>query len=183
MTSEQAMKDRRITAVRAYERGRLREGALNALLALLLVTPGIILAGATVSSLSFAAPLALLVLAASTRGGSFAKVALPATVLGLVPLACALGASHMGHVCTLGGCVSLCLPVCSAGGLIAGGWLGRLAARDPHPLRTLALGGSLSALVGAIGCSCMGWSSTLAMASSIVLSSSLSSLLGQRSAA
>ena len=52
--------------------------------------------------------------------GRSAVQPLPGVALGVFPLALALCANHMGHVCTGSSCVALCVPACVVGGLVAG---------------------------------------------------------------
>ena len=75
---------------------------------------------------------------------------------GVVPLALALTARRIGHVCTPEGCLSLCVPMCAVGGLIAGLVLSAAARRSPIPGLTLAGGAIISLAVGTMGCSCVG---------------------------
>lgn len=157
----------------AYERGRLRDAALAALLSLGLVMPGVVLARLTPTAIVLAVLVGAFVFVATERGGGIARMALPATVLGWIPLGCSLVAAHLGHVCTPGGCVSLCVPLCASGGLISGAWLGRVAAREAQPLRAVLFGGAVAALAGGIGCSCVGLSGAAAMGTAVVVASTL----------
>jgi hypothetical protein len=105
-----------------------------------------------------------------TRGG-VRRLALPAVLLGALPLLCAVGAEKMGHVCSPGGCVSLCLPLCALGGSVAGALYGRAVHRLGASLADYGAGLVLLCGTGSVGCACMGLSSIAAMgAGAVVLS-------------
>ena len=108
----------------------------------LVLVPALLLLGFTVT-LSF-------------FGRAVGRSVLPGLLLGLVPLGCALSAQSIGHVCFAGACSSICVPLCSAGGVLAGVLLARAARAMPSPLSVWLSGGSIILCAGAMGCVCVG---------------------------
>jgi hypothetical protein len=88
-------------------------------------------------------------------GQGLQRAVLPGVLAGLIPLTSALCANHFGHVCTGGGCMSLCLPACILGGVSAGAVLGYWARRRSWGFLLAASGVAL--LTGAMGCGCIGY--------------------------
>lgn len=151
-------------ARRAFMRGRLREALAGAGLAALLVVVALLLAEAPSRAALLGLPLLLASAGFAYSGREAAKALWPALLLGTLPLGCALTAPHLGHVCTGSGCVSLCLPLCTAGGLAAGLLLSRFALAQPRPWRVWALGAVVTVGAGALGCACAGLPSVVGMA-------------------
>lgn len=154
----------RARAREAYERGRLSRSIVFAL------PLGMI---AVVACLLGAAPRtaglcgATLVAAAALflwRGRSLGRSVFPGVVAGLVPLACALTARSIGHVCTGERCLSMCVPACALGGFVAGLLLARAGRGAAQPVAFFLGGGGLTILVGALGCSCVGSGGVLGLA-------------------
>ncbi|HEX2882150.1 MAG TPA: hypothetical protein VHO25_21670, partial [Polyangiaceae bacterium] len=94
-------------------------------------------------------------------GQGLQRAVLPGVFAGLIPLASALCANHFGHVCTGGGCVSLCLPACILGGVSAGALLGYWARGRSWGFVLAA--SSLALLTGAMGCGCIGYAGVLGL--------------------
>ncbi len=98
------------------------------------------------------------------RGRELACSVLPGIGVGLIPLGSALAVNAMGHVCLGERCTSLCLPACACGGLVAGFWITRWAARRAKG-KLYWLGASAIAMcVGAMGCACVGSAGIIGMA-------------------
>ena len=96
----------------------------------------------------------------------------PGVVAGLIPLVAAQATRVIGHGCTGSACISLCLPACTVGGVAAGlvlAWAGR---RQSSPL-FFAIGGFFSILVGAFGCSCVGYSGVIGLIAGVALTTSV----------
>lgn len=149
-------------ARRAYENGRrVRAAELSA--PFLAIGVLAMVTGTRVSTAIFVSlALTLLAFAFLVRGQSLGRAVLPGLLLGLVPFGCAHAAQHvpasLGHLCTGSQCVSWCIPMCAAGGLIAGAWIGRLARRAASPFVFAVGAGSLAVLTGSLGCACVGLS-------------------------
>jgi hypothetical protein len=155
-------------AEHAYEFGRARRAAALAvpLLALVIIAA---LLGATPAT-AVCVGLGLL---ASTwfflwRGQSLGRSVLPGIVAGLIPLALAVGARAYGHVCTGSQCFSLCIPACTLGGALAG-FVIAYAGRHARSRGWFFFGASvLAALVGAFGCSCVGFGGVIGLGIGLV---------------
>jgi hypothetical protein len=88
-------------------------------------------------------------------GRDFRRAVLPGAAAGLVPLTLALCASHWHH-CTGDACVMVCVPACSAGGLLAGLAVTAIARHRRAGLVFLLPASGMALLTGAMGCSCVG---------------------------
>lgn len=163
----------------AFRRGRIGESAFILLPLLLVSGLAMVVSDMPMRTLPYAVALVLVGLAFSYWGRTAGKFVLPALLLGIVPLACSLSAQAIGHVCSPGGCVSLCVPLCSAGGLVAGALLARVATHQKRPLWTFASGAAVILLEGGLGCSCVGMAGAAGMAGSLIASGALVGL-GQR---
>jgi hypothetical protein len=157
----------------AFVRGRLRLATTSALGALLVVGIFVLLA----ESFRVAAPLSVLavveVFALTYLGGVSGRQALPALLLGVLPLSAALLAGVMGHACTPSGCVSLCAPFCAVGGTLAGLLLCRMTLSSSRPRTAWLSGALLIVTTGSIGCACVGTAGVVGMSTGLLLSSSL----------
>lgn len=169
-------------ARRAFVRGRLREALGGAGLSALLVLVALLFAEAPSRTALLGLPLLLASAAFAYVGREPARALWPALLLGALPLACALVAPHLGHVCTGSGCVSLCLPLCTAGGLAAGALLSRFALGQARPWRVWAFGAVVTVGAGALGCACAGLPSVLGMALGVGLPQLVRSLYGYSAA-
>lgn len=161
MATDRAMALRR--ASEAYERSRVWHAIQLAapLLALAVVAP---LLGATPATSALAGGAAVVLATLMWwRGRDAGRAVYPGVAAGLVPLALALSARAYGHVCTASGCVSLCVPACTAGGLVAGLLIARAGRAQRRPLVFYGSAATLALLVGSLGCSCVGASGVLGL--------------------
>ncbi len=146
----------RARARRAYERGRARRALIGALP---LVGISIIAGLMDHRWTSIAAVGSLLVAIAAVflwRGRGLGRGVLPGAAVGIIPFTAVHVAQMVGHVCAGNACWSLCIPVCVVAGVVAGLVMGQMARRSDAPLVTCAAGGAIAALVGALGCACVG---------------------------
>jgi len=93
-----------------------------------------------------------------------ARAVLPGLLAGLLPLWLALCARHWGQACTEDECMSMCLPVCAAGGVLAGlvvSWYGALRGRT---VWFWVSASGMTLLTGAVGATCAGYRGVLAVA-------------------
>lgn len=157
----------------AYWRGRLREAALSALMALWVVALGVFLADSFWVAAPFALAVVVEVFVLSFVGGVSGRQALPAVLLGVLPLSTALLAGMVGHACTPSGCVSLCAPFCAAGGTVAGLLLSRMTLSSERPVISWLSGALLVTTTGAIGCACVGAGGVVGMGAGLFVSSAL----------
>lgn len=139
---------------RAYERGRARRALFHALPIALLVA----MMSKVSSHASWTAGIGAALVGAAViclwRGLALGRVVPPAVCAGCVPLVAAMVTMRIGHLCTPAGCATLCVPVCFAGALFAGGWIAHTA-RDAGRV-PLAVGAGLALLTGALGCVAVG---------------------------
>ncbi|MFO0678026.1 MAG: hypothetical protein U0169_15935 [Polyangiaceae bacterium] len=150
-------------ALRSYERGRARSSFAFAgpLLAFA------VLAVCLGTSPGFACAVGVALVAVAWglgwRGESWGRAVFPGVIAGAIPLALSFAARSYGHVCAGGSCVSLCVPACTAGGLVAGFVLARAGANVRDRGRYFAGAVVLALLVGSLGCSCVGFGGILGM--------------------
>jgi hypothetical protein len=161
----------------AFRAGRRREALFLMTVAALIAAVGMVISvylGSDLArSLPYAAGLLALSFGVGYRGLGRPGFALGALLLGLMPLGCASLAQTVGHVCTPGGCVSLCVPLCTSGGGLAGFLLSRMSAAQAPRARFFAAkawwgGAGLVVLTGAMGCSCVGWGGIVGMILGVV---------------
>jgi hypothetical protein len=88
-------------------------------------------------------------------GRKLKHAVLPGVVAGLVPLVLALCASHFHH-CDGEICVSLCIPACATGGIVAGLLVAAVGHRQGAGMPFWLASSSLALLTGAMGCSGVG---------------------------
>ena len=153
-------------ALHRYERSRLWWAALTASPVLAIPLASFAVGHRLVSTALLAVALVAVAVGALFSGRHFKQGLTAGLIGGLVPLVLAHAANLYGHLCTPTGCSTLCVPACSIGG-IAAGLVVVLAARRAKTSHaawlTLASGGLTACLVGAFGCSCVGWSGLLSM--------------------
>jgi hypothetical protein len=90
-------------------------------------------------------------------GRDLKRAVLPGLAAGFVPMAFALCANHMGHYCTGEECMSLCVPACVAGGIVAGLTVAYFGYRGKHGLGYWSASSAIALLTGAMGCACIGF--------------------------
>src|SRR5882757_5655215 len=103
-----------------YEWARVRRALLGFAPSLLIVASAAAFAKHSISAFAFGTAMFVFGVSALWYGRDLRRAVLPGLALGLVPLAVALCANHFHHACMGGACVSVCLPACTAGGLLAG---------------------------------------------------------------
>ena len=165
---ELAAVERRATA--AYERAALRRAAVGALPMVVVGIAAVALARDTWPTILLAAAVVLVsAVALWVRRGAHTAVAL-GFFAGLVPFVASVTASRLGgHVCTPTGCVSMCLPACTAAGAVAAVLVARAAARRrAGPLFWLVASG-MTVATGALGCSCAGFAGASGMLAGYLL--------------
>ena len=164
--------ERRVFAgvMAAYERSRLKRAASGAMLTLLFPLIAFVVGGRLVPSLVLGLGLWAVVVALGWRGQAWGLSVPAGLKAGAFPLALSLIAQRIGHVCSPHGCTSLCVPMCTVGGVIAGLIIASHARRSPSPWLTLGGAAAVSIAVGAMGCACVGMAGTLAMGASLFMS-------------
>ena len=157
-------------AMAGYERTRLKHAVLAAMPTLVLPLVAFIVGGRLVPSVVLGVSMWAAVVALGWRGQAWGLSVPAGLKAGVVPLALALTAQRIGHVCTPQGCTSLCVPMCAVGGVIAGLVISAAARRSPVPRLTLAGGAIISLVVGAMGCSCVGMGGILGLSAGLAMS-------------
>ena len=154
-------------ALAAYERARFRHASLGAAPLLAAGAMAVCVSERPMPSLCCALLLVVSAIVLRWRGRDLGAALVPGLLAGSVPLSLALLARAWGHVCVGGSCVSLCFPACAAGGVIAGLYLSHVAVRRGAGVPFLAAGFGVAVLVGALGCSCVGFGGALGMAAGL----------------
>ena len=114
------------------------------------------------------------------RGGAHAFSAMTGLKAGLIPLALAHVANRIGHVCTPSGCTNLCVPACAAGGVLAGALVAFVAKDASRPGLVRLAGGAVACAVGALGCSCVGYSGIAGLVLGMLASSAVGAVALRR---
>jgi hypothetical protein len=91
------------------------------------------------------------------------RAVLPGVLAGFVPLVLALCTSHM-HDCTGDGCMMMCVPACSVGGLVAGLAVASVGNQRRAGAVIWLSASALALLTGAMGCACVGYSGVAGLA-------------------
>lgn len=119
-----------------------------------------------------------LAFACFVAGRQLELAVLPGTVAGFIPFGLAQLTRLWGHACLGGHCVSLCLPACTAGGVLAGLMVTVIGRRRGAGPTFYLAAGAFSALTGALGCSCIGYTGVIGLVVGLVASSAAGALVG-----
>jgi hypothetical protein len=152
-----------LRARRRYEWARFSRALVGFAPALVLVVLATWLNRRTFSAAAFGGVMFATGVVALWRGQALTRAVLPGVLSGLLPLAFAIIANR-GHACASGHCSTLCLPACTAGGVLAGVIVSTIAWRRRLGWPFLLAASALSMLTGAMGCSCAGLSGVGGMA-------------------
>jgi len=95
-------------------------------------------------------------------GGDLKRAVLPGILAGTVPLVLALCTNHL-HLCTGDGCLTMCVPACSVGGLVAGLALARVGIQRRAGVEFWLPASALALLTGAMGCTCVGYAGIIGL--------------------
>ena len=154
---------------RTYELARLRRALLGFVPMLILIATAVVFGGRPATAL-IARPAAVCRRCAGTlvwaRAG---RGVLPGALAGGAALVLVLCANQMGHFCTGERCVSWCLPACVAGGLLAGGAVSVVGVRERRGFGYWLSSSAITLLVGALGCSCVGFSGMIGLGMGFLL--------------
>lgn len=146
----------------AYEFSRLRRAALGMMPAVVIVALATCFTHRPMSAMvfgSFAVAAGLFML---WFGREPQKAVLPGIAAGIIPLVLALCANYV-HSCGMHGCSTWCVPACALGGVVAGLTVASFGnQRRAGPVFWLSASG-LALLVGAMGCSCVGYSGVIGL--------------------
>jgi hypothetical protein len=153
-------------ARRRYERARLQRALLG-------VLPVALLIAVILALRLHPHPQVMLVLGVGAFAGGAAllwfgrepaRAVLPGLLAGLLPLWLALCARHWGHACTDAECIERCLPICAAGGVLAGLVVNAYGALRGRSVWFWVSASSMALLTGAVGATCAGYQGVLGVA-------------------
>lgn len=140
-----------------YEWSRLRRAIVGFAPALFVVVVAACVTPRPTTALLFGTAMFCAGVALLWYGQDLRRAVLPGVAAGAIPLVVALCANQLGHVCTGGACLNLCMPACGAGGIAAGLAVALLGHQSTHRIRYLAAGSVVALLTGAMGCACIGY--------------------------
>ena len=139
-----------------YEFSRLRRAALGMVPVLGIVAVATLFTHRPASAMAFGAAAVLAGLTMLWFGREPQKAVLPGIVAGIVPLVFALSANYV-HSCGMHGCSTWCVPACALGGVVSGLVVAGMGnQRRAGPMFWISAS-SLALLIGAMGCSCVGY--------------------------
>lgn len=154
---------------RAWEWQQARLASLGTMPVLGICIFMMLISGRTLQIITIGAGLLVAVWLSLFLGREFKRGVLPGLAAGIFPLFMATGAEMVWHSCSAEGCVSWCVPACIAGGATGGALLSWSARRRQWPLSQLLVGGWISILCGALGCSCVGYSGIAGMLAGLAI--------------
>jgi hypothetical protein len=155
----------------SYEMSRLRRAILGFAPMLSLVVIAVLLGNRMGPTLAFGAALFAFGVVLLWYGHDVKRAVLPGIAAGTVPLLFALCARHVGHACMGDACMSLCVPACAAGGLIAGAIVAATGIRGRRGVGFWLAASGITLFTGAMGCVCTGVSGVVGLAAGYVVSS------------
>jgi hypothetical protein len=158
-------------ARRKYEWARVRRAFLGFTPALVIVTIAALANKHPMSAIGFGAAMFVVGVGLLWYGREVRRAVLPGLAMGLLPLALALCANHVGHACMGGECMTLCLPACTLGGILAGAGVSLIGLRWKQGLSFWVGATALTFLTGAMGCSCLGYAGVAGLAFGYVVGS------------
>ena len=146
----------------AYEFSCLRRAAVGMVPAIVIVALATCFTHRPMSAVVFGSVAVALGVFMLWFGREPQKAVLPGIAAGIVPLVLAFCANYV-HSCGMHGCSSWCVPACALGGVVAGLTVASFGnQRQAGPVFWLSASG-LALLVGAMGCSCVGYSGVLGL--------------------
>jgi hypothetical protein len=151
-------------ARRKYEWARARRAAFGFAPSLVLVALAAVMNKHPMSAVTFGAAMFAVGTMLLWYGRDLRRAVLPGLAMGILPLALALCANHMGHACMGDRCMMLCVPACALGGLGAGVGVSLIGLRWKHAWPFWVGATTLTLLTGAMGCSCVGYGGVAGLA-------------------
>ena len=140
-----------------YEWARVRRATLGFAPALLVVAIAAMMNHHSTTALVFGGAMFLVGAGLLWYGRDLRRAVLPGLAMGILPLALALCANHMGHACLGDRCLALCVPACAIGGVGAGVGIAVIGLRWKQSWPFWVGATVLTLLTGAMGCSCVGF--------------------------
>ena len=162
----------------AYESGRRRRALWLACPFALVGILGVLAGPRPLLAAGVGVGVCALAFACFVLGRQLERAVFPGTLAGFIPFGLAQLTRVYGHACMGGHCMSLCIPACTAGGVVAGLMVTIVARRQRAPASFYVAAGVFSALTGALGCSCVGFTGVLGLVAGLVASSAVGTLYG-----
>ena len=156
-------------ARRRYEWARLRRALIGFAPALLVVLCATAFARHAAWTLGFGVAMFAYGAALLWYGRDVRRAVLPGVAAGMIPLALGLCAFRIGHACTGDGCMMLCVPACTVGGLVAGLGVASVGLGRSGGLGFWLAASGMSLLTGAMGCACVGYAGVAGLALGFVV--------------
>lgn len=139
-----------------YERSRVRRALIGFSPVLLVVALAVALARHPMWAFALGSSLFVGGVVLLWYGRDLRRAVLPGVVAGLVPLSLAQCAVRVGHACAGDGCMMLCVPACTVGGLVAGLTVAAVGLARGGSVAFWLSASGMALLTGAMGCSCVG---------------------------
>ncbi|MDP2316303.1 MAG: hypothetical protein Q8P41_25620 [Pseudomonadota bacterium] len=149
----------------AYERGRWRDAARDAIPLMALFTLVLVAADAGVVQALLAGTVGVGFLVMRWRGLGWGRGAILGAIAGLAPLLAPFALVANGLGCAGPNCASWCVALCASGGLVAGLVVGM----SSRSWSALVGGGLVAGLAGAVGCWPMGATTVVGMGGALVV--------------
>ncbi len=147
-----------------YELARARRSLLGFVPVLAVVGVAALFAKRPTSTVAFGIAVFALGVVLLWYGRELKRAVLPGVAAGLVPLVLALCANHVEHGCMGDRCMTLCIPACATGGVIAGLVVSGFGFRRRSGAPFWAAASAIALLTGAMGCACVGYAGVVGLA-------------------
>jgi hypothetical protein len=160
---------RRRLARRAYEWGRLCGGLRSLFFIVPMVAVATVFGAEPLRSLLLGSVLCALGVGFLWRGGAWAQGTFQGVTAGIVPMMLPLFTRSNMTCCVGGGCWSVCMVACVAGGVIAGGIVGYFLFTRGFRWQQMLATTVVASLSGALGCGVSGIAGIVGMVTAMAL--------------
>lgn len=140
-----------------YELGRMRRAVLGFAPVFVIVAAAALFAKHPSTTVGFGIAVFAVGAVLLWYGRDLRRAVLPGVAAGLVPLVLTLCAIHMDHACMGDRCMSLCIPACATGGVLAGLAVAAVGIRRRSGIGFWLAASAVALLTGAMGCGCVGY--------------------------
>lgn len=140
-----------------YELARMRRALLGFAPVLIIVAVATVFAKRPSATLGFGVAVFAVGAVFLWYGRDVRRAVLPGVAAGIVPLVLTLCANHIGHACMGDRCMSLCIPACATGGVVAGLVVAVVGVRRRGGVGFWIATSAVALLTGAMGCVCVGY--------------------------
>jgi hypothetical protein len=146
-----------------YELARMRRALFGFAPVLVLVTLAALLGKKPSVTIAFGISVFAVGAVLLWYGRDLRRAVLPGLAAGLVPLALAVCANHIGHACMGDECMTLCIPACATGGVVAGLAVAAIGIRHHSGAAFWIATSAVALLTGAMGCACVGYTGVIGL--------------------